>query len=246
MASLLWNISWISVFPTPNHPLNSLSNSHNLSLPTTISPSTPVIPSRSKARPWEHVWPPLMPICSWATLNRISLTPNSINPVFGLGLSMTYCYSGPTAWLPHCFPVTAQQLLSCPLHLEHFPPPMSYFWTSMSALTMGNSAPLSMLNPPTPNNISTITAATPHQPNAPSLTPSPLEGIASVTILMISTLTPPTSLSLHLLGLPSPSHPNTALLLFPSSQPSPCPPPSQDPHHLSLITTCYPGLHRLK
>ena len=68
------------------------------------------------------------------------------------------------------------------------------FWSSMSASTMINSTPLSMINPQTPNNISTITAATPHQSNAPSLTPSPLEGVASVTTLVTSTLTLPTSL----------------------------------------------------
>ena len=73
------------------------------------------------------------------------------------------------------------------------PPLMSLFWTLISVLTMVISTPLSTSNPPTPNNTSITLAVIPHQPNAPSLTPLPLEGVVSVTIPMISTLIPQTS-----------------------------------------------------
>ena len=114
---------------------------------------------------------------------------------------------------------------------------MSPFCTSMSTSTMANSAPLSMLNPAAPNNSSSITAVTPHQPNAPSLTPSPLKGIASVTTLMTSTRRPPASLK------PSRGYPISLIqkqLFRGLHQPNP-PHLPQNTLHLSLIFTYYPG-----
>ena len=64
---------------------------------------------------------------------------------------------------------------------------MSLFWMLMSESTMVLSTPLSTSNPPTPNNTSTTIAITPHQPNAPFLSPLPLEGVISVTITITST-----------------------------------------------------------
>ena len=82
-------------------------------------------------------------------------------------------------------------------------------------------------NPSTPNNISTIT---PYQPNASSLTPSPLKGVASVITLMTSTHTPPTSLE--------PSHPEITQSLSSKNSYSMA---SANPTHLAPRTpiTCH-------
>ena len=85
-------------------------------------------------------------------------------------------------------------LIHFPL-LHHFSGRLCPHWPRSILL------PLSVLNLPTPNNSSTITTVTPHQPNIPSLTPLPLEGTTSVTTLMTSQFTPPTSVESSLLGV---------------------------------------------
>ena len=114
-------------------------------------------------------------------------------------------------------------------------PPTSPFWMSMFTSTRVNSERLSKLNPPTLNNISTITAATPHQPNTPSLTPSPLEGIASVTILMTSTCTPPTSLKLSPPGATQSLSSRNSYSMV-STSPSPFIPPHLEKHAIPFLT----------
>ena len=72
MISLPLNNSLSNTFPTPYHPLSSLSNLPSLSSPTTITPSTPGITYRLRELIWAHVWPFPMQTLSWVSLNRIT------------------------------------------------------------------------------------------------------------------------------------------------------------------------------
>ena len=96
---------------------------------------------------------------------------------------------------PDSLTVFLKQLNSrYPVHFTLNTSPSHITFLDVVCIDHGQFQHLSMLYPPTPNNISTITAATPHQPNTPFLTPLSLEGVTSITTLMTSTLTPPTSI----------------------------------------------------
>ena len=121
---------------------------------------------------------------------------------------------------------------------------MSHSWTSKSAFTKVNSAPLSMLNPPTFHNISTTTVATyinqtlkplfPSHSGAAHLQPSQwplhlhLQPYQRLVLLWVSIplIQKHLSAALH--------HPNFIPCL------------SHHPNHFSLTTSYYLGLHHLK
>ena len=103
------------------------------------------------------VWPSPMLICSWAILNGISLTPISINPTEMVEIYWRHFYSGPMGPTPSMLSLNCSTV-PIPSTLPGTLPP-----------TMSLSAPLSMSHLATPNNISTSTAVTPYQPNAPYL-----------------------------------------------------------------------------
>ena len=114
---------------------------------------------------------------------------------------MTYSYSGPMDLTPLLLSWNSSTVAVLSTSPGTLPSLMPLFWMSTSALTTVSSAPLSMLNPSTPSNISITTAVTPHQLNVPSLTPLPPVDVTSATIPMTSTLTPPTLLEPSLPGV---------------------------------------------